>query len=153
MPATTESQTLREAQNKLKLLESDYKILHDKRLNDLKTLQSAHERELASCHETVRVLQQRLNERDEAFATQKRRKLPVDYYALKAKVSSGTSNASSMLDNSDTSKRTELQTECKAALESCHSSNVSPLTVKKKKKSSKKHARHSMYEHKKSANK
>ncbi|XP_004537760.1 uncharacterized protein LOC101461475 isoform X2 [Ceratitis capitata] len=88
MPATTESQTLREAQNKLKLLESDYKILHDKRLNDLKTLQSAHERELASCHETVRVLQQRLNERDEAFATQKRRKLPVDYYALKAKVSS-----------------------------------------------------------------
>ncbi|XP_054087238.1 centrosomal protein of 162 kDa isoform X1 [Zeugodacus cucurbitae] len=153
MPATTESQTLREAQNKLKLLESDYKILHDKRLNDLKTLQSAHERELASCHETVRVLQQRLNERDEAFATQKRRKLPVDYYALKAKVSSGTSNASSMLDNSDTSKRTELQTECKAALESCHSSNVSPLTVKKKKKSSKKHARHSMYEHKKNANK
>ncbi|XP_054726973.1 centrosomal protein of 162 kDa isoform X1 [Anastrepha obliqua] len=88
MPATTESQALREAQNKLKLLESDYRVLHDKRLSDLKTLQSAHERELASCHETVRVLQQRLNERDEAFATQKRRKLPVDYYALKAKVSS-----------------------------------------------------------------
>ncbi|XP_067641881.1 uncharacterized protein [Eurosta solidaginis] len=88
MPATTDSQMLREAQNKLKLLESDYKMLHDKRLNDLKTLQSAHERELASCHETVRVLQQRLNERDEAFASQKRRKLPVDYYALKAKVSS-----------------------------------------------------------------
>lgn len=52
----------------------------------LKTLQSAHERELASCNETVRILQQRLNEREEAFATQKRRKVPVDYYALKAKV-------------------------------------------------------------------
>ncbi|XP_018787584.1 PREDICTED: uncharacterized protein LOC108968179 [Bactrocera latifrons] len=139
MPATTESQTLREAQNKLKLLESDYKILHDKRLNDLKTLQSAHERELASCHETVRVLQQRLNERDEAFA-QKRRKLPVDYYALKAKVS-GTSTAS-LLDNSSISERsTTLQTECKAALESCRSGNVSPVTMKTKKKSSKKHAR------------
>ena len=52
----------------------------------LKTLQTAHERELATCHETVRILQQRLNERDEAFAMQKRRKVPVDYYALKAKV-------------------------------------------------------------------
>lgn len=52
----------------------------------LKTLQTAHERELAACHETVRLLQQRLNERDEQFAMQKRRKVPVDYYALKAKV-------------------------------------------------------------------
>ncbi|TMW43290.1 hypothetical protein DOY81_011627, partial [Sarcophaga bullata] len=51
----------------------------------LKTLQTAHERELANCHETVRLLQQRLNERDEQFALQKRRKVPVDYYALKAK--------------------------------------------------------------------
>ncbi|XP_073832244.1 uncharacterized protein [Musca autumnalis] len=88
MPATTESQALKEALSKYKLLEADYKSLHDKRLQDLKTLQTAHERELATCHETVRLLQQRLNERDEQFAMQKRRKVPVDYYALKAKVSS-----------------------------------------------------------------
>ncbi|XP_037823602.1 centrosomal protein of 162 kDa-like [Lucilia sericata] len=88
MPASTESQALKEAQNKYKLLEADYKSLHEKRLQDLKTLQTAHERELATCHETVRILQQRLNERDEQFALQKRRKVPVDYYALKAKVSS-----------------------------------------------------------------
>ncbi|XP_060662088.1 centrosomal protein of 162 kDa [Drosophila nasuta] len=87
VPPTTESQALKEAQNKYHLLEADYKTLHDKRLQDLKTLQSAHERELASCNEAVRILQQRLNEREEAFATQKRRKVPVDYYALKAKVS------------------------------------------------------------------
>ncbi|XP_020806888.1 centrosomal protein of 162 kDa-like [Drosophila serrata] len=87
VPAATESQALKEAQNKYRLLEADYKTLHDKRLQDLKTLQSAHERELATCNETVRILQQRLNEREEAFATQKRRKVPVDYYALKAKVS------------------------------------------------------------------
>lgn len=109
IPATTESQALKEAHNKYHLLQSDYKTLHDKRLQDvsaaplylslsllifncfsvllqLKTLQSAHERELASCNETVRILQQRLNEREEAFATQKRRKVPGDYYALKAKV-------------------------------------------------------------------
>ncbi|KAH8251143.1 hypothetical protein KR038_009320 [Drosophila bunnanda] len=107
IPAATESQALKEAQNKYRLLEADYKTLHDKRLQDvsppclmkyekldtsriplqLKTLQSAHEREMATCNETVRILQQRLNEREEAFATQKRRKVPVDYYALKAKVS------------------------------------------------------------------
>ncbi|XP_039499916.1 centrosomal protein of 162 kDa [Drosophila santomea] len=87
IPAATESQALKEAQNKYRLLEADYKTLHDKRLQDLKTLQSAHERELASCNETVRILQQRLNEREEALTTQKRRKVPVDYYALKAKVS------------------------------------------------------------------
>lgn len=113
IPATTESQALKEAHNKYHLLQGDYKTLHDKRLQDvsapslslslfyslclfyyncfsyllqLKTLQSAHERELASCNETVRILQQRLNEREEAFATQKRRKVPGDYYALKAKV-------------------------------------------------------------------
>ena len=57
----------------------------------LKTLQTAHERELSSCHETVRILQQRLTERDEAYAMQKRRKVPVDYYALKAKVSKTSS--------------------------------------------------------------
>ncbi|EDV91814.1 GH24394 [Drosophila grimshawi] len=87
VPATTETQALKEAQNKYHLLEADYKTLHDKRLQDLKTLQGAHDRELASCNDTVRILQQRLNEREEAFATQKRRKIPVDYYALKAKVS------------------------------------------------------------------
>ncbi|XP_041449929.1 centrosomal protein of 162 kDa [Drosophila obscura] len=87
IPAATDSQALKEAQNKYRLLEADYKTLHDKRLQDLKTLQSAHERELATCNETVRILKQRLNEREEAFATQKRRKVPVDYYALKAKVS------------------------------------------------------------------
>ncbi|XP_017048185.1 uncharacterized protein LOC108092862 isoform X2 [Drosophila ficusphila] len=87
VPAATESQALKEAHNKYRLLEADYKTLHDKRLQDLKTLQSAHERELASCNETVRILQQRLNEREEALTTQKRRKVPVDYYALKAKVS------------------------------------------------------------------
>lgn len=52
----------------------------------LKTLQSAHERELATCQETVKILQQRLAERDEAIATTQRRKVPIDYYALKAKV-------------------------------------------------------------------
>ncbi|XP_055384996.1 centrosomal protein of 162 kDa [Condylostylus longicornis] len=85
---SSDSQALKEALNKIKLLEFDYKALHDKRLQDLKTLQAAHERELASCHETVRILQQRLTERDEAFANQKRRKVPIDYYALKAKVTS-----------------------------------------------------------------
>lgn len=89
----------------------------------LKTLQAAHERELASCQATVHILQQRLTERDEAFDAQKRREqehhaseqrhqqlqqnrqqqqqeqqqqqqqqnlsqMPVDYMALKAKVSS-----------------------------------------------------------------
>ncbi|KAL9880370.1 uncharacterized protein ACN2A1_011869 isoform 2-T2 [Glossina fuscipes fuscipes] len=88
VPATTEGQALKEAQNRYKLLQADYRTLHEKRLQDLKTLQTAHERELASCHETVRILQQRLNERDEHIALQKRRKLPVDYYALKAKVTS-----------------------------------------------------------------
>ncbi|ALC48899.1 CG42699 [Drosophila busckii] len=87
IPATTENQALKEAQNKYHLLEADYRTLHDKRLQDLKTLQCAHERELASCNETMRILQQRLNEREEALTTQKRRKVPVDYYALKAKVS------------------------------------------------------------------
>ncbi|XP_055684613.1 centrosomal protein of 162 kDa isoform X1 [Lutzomyia longipalpis] len=80
-----DASSLKEAQNKIKLLEFDYKSLHDKRLQDLRTLQAAHEKELASCHETVNILQQRLKERDEAFAMQKRRRVPVDYYALKAK--------------------------------------------------------------------
>lgn len=37
--------------------------------------------------ETVRLLEQRLAERDEAFAIiQKHHKIPIDYFALKAKV-------------------------------------------------------------------
>lgn len=35
MPATTESQALKEALSKFKLLEADYKSLHDKRLQDV----------------------------------------------------------------------------------------------------------------------
>lgn len=55
----------------------------------LKTLQSAHEREMAANKETVRLLEQRLAERDEAFAIiQKQHKIPIDYFALKAKVKS-----------------------------------------------------------------
>ncbi|KAJ6639830.1 Protein shifted, partial [Pseudolycoriella hygida] len=76
---------LKDSQNKIKMLEYDYGVLHNKRLNDLKTLQTAHERELATCKETIQLLQQRLAERDEAFAVQKRRKVPIDYFALKAK--------------------------------------------------------------------
>ncbi|XP_031621202.1 putative uncharacterized protein DDB_G0271606 isoform X2 [Contarinia nasturtii] len=73
-------------QEKIKLLEIDYKTLHDKRLNDLKILQSAHERELSANKETVRLLEQRLAERDEAFAIiQKHNKIPIDYFALKQK--------------------------------------------------------------------
>lgn len=47
----------------------------------------AHERELSANKETVRLLEQRLAERDEAFAIiQKHHKIPIDYFALKAKV-------------------------------------------------------------------
>lgn len=35
IPAATESQALKEAQNKYRLLEADYKTLHDKRLQDV----------------------------------------------------------------------------------------------------------------------
>ena len=50
-------------------------------------LQSSHERELSANRETVRLLEQRLAERDEAFAIiQKHNKTPIDYFALKAKV-------------------------------------------------------------------
>lgn len=56
-------------------------------MKQLKTLQAAHDRELSSCHETVHILQQRLTERDTAIAMQSRRKVPVDYLALKSKVS------------------------------------------------------------------
>ena len=56
-------------------------------LFQLKMLQSSHERELSANRETVRLLEQRLAERDEAFAIiQKHNKTPIDYFALKAKV-------------------------------------------------------------------
>lgn len=54
-------------------------------------LQSAHERELSANKETVRLLEQRLAERDEAFAIiQKHNKVPIDYFALKAKVNANS---------------------------------------------------------------
>lgn len=34
-PASTDTQTLKEAQNKYKLLENDYRTLHEKRLQDV----------------------------------------------------------------------------------------------------------------------
>lgn len=112
----SDASALKDAHLKIKLLEADYKTLHDKRLQDvscsihmtnresnsfpndsslltiqLKTLQAAHERELAACHETVRILQQRLSEREESLHTKEKRRPNhnIDYYALKAKVSKG----------------------------------------------------------------
>ncbi|XP_062700225.1 centrosomal protein of 162 kDa-like isoform X3 [Aedes albopictus] len=87
----SDASALKDAHLKIKLLEADYKTLHDKRLQDLKTLQAAHERELAACHETVRILQQRLSEREETLQHTKEKRRPnhnIDYYALKAKVTS-----------------------------------------------------------------
>uniref|UniRef100_A0A182LSS6 Centrosomal protein of 162 kDa n=1 Tax=Anopheles culicifacies TaxID=139723 RepID=A0A182LSS6_9DIPT len=80
---------LRDAQSKVKILELDYKALQDKRLQDLKTLQAAHEKELASCHESIRFLQQRLTESEEELLQRKDKQRPNhsnDYYGLKAKV-------------------------------------------------------------------
>ncbi|XP_035897831.1 E3 ubiquitin-protein ligase BRE1B isoform X1 [Anopheles stephensi] len=79
---------LRDAQSKVKILELDYKALQDKRLQDLKTLQAAHEKELASCHESIRFLQQRLAESEEELLQRKDKQRPNhsnDYYGLKAK--------------------------------------------------------------------
>ncbi|XP_021694865.1 centrosomal protein of 162 kDa isoform X3 [Aedes aegypti] len=86
----SDASALKDAHLKIKLLEADYKTLHDKRLQDLKTLQAAHERELAACHETVRILQQRLSEREESLHTKEKRRPNhnIDYYALKAKMKS-----------------------------------------------------------------
>ncbi|XP_055615737.1 centrosomal protein of 162 kDa isoform X2 [Toxorhynchites rutilus septentrionalis] len=85
--AASDTNALKDAHLKIKLLEADYKTLHDKRLQDLKTLQAAHERELAACHETVRILQQRLGDREELLHTKEKRRPNhnIDYYALKAK--------------------------------------------------------------------
>ncbi|XP_049286798.1 uncharacterized protein LOC125765548 isoform X2 [Anopheles funestus] len=80
---------LRDAQSKVKILELDYKALQEKRLQDLKTLQAAHEKELASCHESIRFLQQRLSESEEELLQRKDKQRPNhsnDYYGLKAKV-------------------------------------------------------------------
>uniref|UniRef100_A0A182P7K1 Centrosomal protein of 162 kDa n=1 Tax=Anopheles epiroticus TaxID=199890 RepID=A0A182P7K1_9DIPT len=82
---------LLDAQSKVRNLELDYKALQDKRLQDLKTLQAAHEKELASCHESIRFLQQRLAESEEELLQRKDAKhRPAnhgnDYYGLKAKV-------------------------------------------------------------------
>ncbi|XP_052900557.1 coiled-coil domain-containing protein 136 isoform X1 [Anopheles moucheti] len=79
---------LRDAQSKVKILELDYKALQEKRLQDLKTLQAAHEKELASCHESIRFLQQRLAESEEELLQRKDKQRPNhsnDYYGLKAK--------------------------------------------------------------------
>uniref|UniRef100_A0A182K2H2 Centrosomal protein of 162 kDa n=1 Tax=Anopheles christyi TaxID=43041 RepID=A0A182K2H2_9DIPT len=85
-----ESGALRDAQSKVKILELDYKALQEKRLQDLKTLQAAHEKELASCHESIRFLQQRLAESEEELLQRKDSKHRPnhgnDYYGLKAKV-------------------------------------------------------------------
>ena len=51
----------------------------------LKTLQTSHERELSACHETIRILQSRIEEQSTKALKEKRRS-PIDYYALKAKV-------------------------------------------------------------------
>lgn len=51
----------------------------------LKTLQLSHERELSACHETIQILQSRLEEKTSKNSKEKRRG-PIDYYALKAKV-------------------------------------------------------------------
>ncbi|XP_040172536.1 coiled-coil domain-containing protein 136 isoform X1 [Anopheles arabiensis] len=88
--AGPEPGALRDAQSKVKLLELDYKALQEKRLQDLKTLQAAHEKELASCHESIRFLQQRLAESEEELLLQRkdskhRPNHGTDYYGLKAK--------------------------------------------------------------------
>lgn len=56
-------------------------------LPQLKTLQNAHEREISASHETIRILQGRLEEQVSVVSgVKEKRRGPVDYYALKAKV-------------------------------------------------------------------
>lgn len=106
-----ESQSMKEALDKIKLLENDFKSLYEKRVKDvslflhnklkfnsnlisqlnflsqLKILQNAHEREISASHETIRILQSRLEEQVGVHVGAKeKRRGPVDYYALKAKV-------------------------------------------------------------------
>lgn len=105
---SNDNSALKEAQEKMKVMQMDLKALCDKRVQDvsmiflyyltflnlifppifqLKCLQSAHERETSAFHETIRILQERLEEREAVIAKDKRRHGPIDYYALKAKVS------------------------------------------------------------------
>ncbi|CAO1387538.1 unnamed protein product [Diamesa serratosioi] len=79
----SENQVLKD---KIKVLEIEFKGLYEKRVQDLKCLQGAHERELSACHETIRIIQSRLEERD--MNPKEKRRGPIDYYALKAKVTS-----------------------------------------------------------------
>ncbi|CAH1717163.1 unnamed protein product [Chironomus riparius] len=77
-----DSHALKEAMEKMKRMECDFKSLYEKRLKDLKTLQSAHEKELSASHDTIRILQTRL---EEQTSSNDRRRGQIDYYALKAK--------------------------------------------------------------------
>lgn len=60
-------------------------------MSQLKTLQNAHERELTASHETIRILQNRLEEQATLVSNSNnnvkdKRRGPIDFYALKAKV-------------------------------------------------------------------
>lgn len=85
-------------------------IVISKTHTQLKTLQAAHERELAACHETVRIMQQRLADREDHLQQQhqtKEKRRPnhnVDYYALKAKVSQGGGSKVTSASESTTSR-------------------------------------------------
>lgn len=64
-----------------------FAIIFSFSLPQLKTLQNAHEREISASHETIRILQGRLEEHVTMLGTAKeKRRGPVDYFALKAKV-------------------------------------------------------------------
>lgn len=101
----SDSQSLKTALDKIKILENDFKSLYEKRVKDvsfnwktfaiiqlnsskqLKILQNAHEREISASHETIRILQSRLEDQVSLLGNSKeKRRGPVDYYALKAKV-------------------------------------------------------------------
>ncbi|CRK89683.1 CLUMA_CG003469, isoform A, partial [Clunio marinus] len=85
----SDSQALKAALEKIKVMETDFKALYEKRVKDLKTLQNAHEREINSSHETIKILQNRLEEKVAQVGNVKeKRRGPVDYFALKAKVTS-----------------------------------------------------------------
>ena len=69
------------------LFTSSSKIFKFHFLSQLKTLQNAHEREITESHETIGILQNRLEEQITMLSSAKdKRRGPVDYYALKAKV-------------------------------------------------------------------
>lgn len=91
-------------------------------------MQNAHEREVATCHETVRLLKQRLNERDELFATQKRRKLPVDYYALKAKVCCSCSSRKTINSYNDNLEMRDVKEEQRTSRKNTETVQVKELS-------------------------